>query len=153
MFDKYGTPETTHWITAANAEYAYGNTANGSLLRKFVRNLVVSDEPLSRRAISDKKDPETMRSNGRGCLGRAEILCWMSLWRVLFRMTAGMSSMGLTSHWNNQSASCRSSADLLKTSLKARRALGQLQHECSNWEETISGSMCQLRWNIQSLIG
>lgn len=67
MFDKYGTPETTHWISAANAEYAYDNTANGSLLRKFVRNLVVSDKPLSRRAISDKKDPETMKSNGRGC--------------------------------------------------------------------------------------
>jgi len=72
------------WITAANVKYAFDNTANGSLLRKSVRNLVVSDEPLSRRAILEQKDLETMRSNGRGCLVRAEILCWMSLWRVLF---------------------------------------------------------------------
>lgn len=61
MFDLYGELGDS-WMSARSAEYIYEYTSKGSILRKFVNQLIITGGLLCSRVISAQKEPEKYKA-------------------------------------------------------------------------------------------
>lgn len=63
MCDIYGgyIHEGGQWISSVTLDYIYDSTCEGSVLREFAKDLVLSDGPISERALTYQEDPQAHR--------------------------------------------------------------------------------------------